>query len=299
MSEALLETTEAKSTARRIVAPPASGIYFDVPMSEYLSWDACSASRLADLRRTAAYCRHRTLTQKAPTPSLILGSAIHCRVLEPEQYSKRFCVRPEGHGNSNAFKEAKAKLLAAGYEVLAQKDFDSVEAIAANIAAHPAASRILSASPEREVSIVWEMTLDDGSTLTCKIRPDALADAARLCTDLKSTLNWKMQAERDAFERSLYGWGYHLSAPFYLDGLATVGRDYENFAFLVVEKSEPNEVAVYDLDAEALEAGRLDYRRLAHVYARCMRSNVWPGHSDRVERIGLPRYAYSLIYEGE
>lgn len=45
------------------------------------------------------------------TKTLDLGTAFHCRVLEPEEFSNRFIVAPEFNRRTSAGKEEKAFLM--------------------------------------------------------------------------------------------------------------------------------------------------------------------------------------------
>jgi hypothetical protein len=59
----------------------------------------------------------------------------------------------------------------------------------------------------------------------------------------------------------------------------------------VQEKTPPYLVAVYELDALAMEAGRARNRRAAEMFRDCTEAGVWPGYSSEVELISLPPWA--------
>lgn len=78
-----------------------------------------------------------------------------------------------------------------------------------------------------------------------------------------------------------------------MDGLAANGIDAPMFPFIVVEKTPPYGVAVYTLDAEAIELGRRIYKRDLATYAWCVQMNSWPCYSPDIQEIKLPRWAFS------
>ena len=45
---------------------------------------------------SGAHYRHYLNQDREPTPALILGSAIHCAVLQPELYGSLYATAPEG-----------------------------------------------------------------------------------------------------------------------------------------------------------------------------------------------------------
>ena len=120
-------------------------------------------------------------------------------------------------------------------------------------------------------------------------RPDALGD--NLIVDLKTA----QDASPEAFARTAANFGYHAQAAYYLDGLRELGECDEDavFLFVVVEKTAPYGVAVYNLDEEALDAGRTVYQRAWQTMRQCRASNNFPGYSAsrNIETLSLPRWA--------
>src|SRR4051812_22205239 len=75
------------------VDPPAYGIYPDVPMSVYSSWDAMRSTSLKKLaEKTPAHFRQEIENPGEPTPALILGDAIHAAALQPDRFDSEFAV---------------------------------------------------------------------------------------------------------------------------------------------------------------------------------------------------------------
>lgn len=277
------------------MSAPDPGIYPGLPMQEYLSWDCASAGRLSDLRHAPAYMREKIVHPDAPTPAQIIGTALHTAILEPEEFDHRYALRPEGHGNSNAFKDAKSRLIAAGFVVLDADDMALCRGASAAVAAHPLVGGLLRLpDAEHEVSIVWDQLTVSGFTVRCKIRPDFLDRETKLVIDLKSTLN----ASKDAFSSQLYNLGYHRSAAFYIDGCRASGIDIDTYLFLAVEKEPPYLVALYQLEQTAIECGRKEVEGLLDLYGRCETKSEWPGLPDGVIPIGLPGWAYDRAMRG-
>ncbi len=70
------------------------------------------------------------------------------------------------------------------------------------------------------------------------------------------------------------------------------------FVFIAVEKTPPYAVALYELDAEAVDLGRALARRDLARYANARDFGVWPGYPDAVQSLSLPKWAtYAEIEE--
>lgn len=106
--------------------------------------------------------------------------------------------------------------------------------------------------------------------------------------DLKTTSN----ASPRAFARSVANFRYQVQHSFYQDVLTAAGFEVNAFVFVAVESSPPYQVAVYILETDAVDLGRRLYQRDLATYRNCLSQDYWPGYSDEVMTLTLPRYAY-------
>lgn len=285
---------------------PEAGRHEDVPEETYHhEWDAMNASRLKWLDRSPYHYRYFVDNPgtQVETPSMKFGTAVHCAVCEPNRFDDIYrldptkpdsdVAYPPGWRNSKAYKVAKSDLLEHGYRVLDQNGFDACRKIRDRLWTEKGHHRdILEAVTGAEVSFA----LDCPRTgLRCKIRTDLLAPGIHV--DLKTAESLSQ------FERSIFNFGYHLSAPFYQDLLAYhYPGDFDAHFFLVVEVAksgdkvvakQPFEFALYQLDEDAMDLGRRKVEKLMDLALKCTESNEWPGMSRDVQYIGLPGYAYT------
>lgn len=275
---------------------PAPGIYDDIPHEDYLRWPAASASRLSDIKRSPAYCRWRIENHQPPTTAMVLGTAIHMAILEPERFEKTYALRPPGDARTKIVKIAKARLEAEGKTVLSPADWEMVRGMAESVSRHEIGTGFVRATGNKiEVSCTWNAVAESGFEVTCKIRPDILDPEIKVIVDIKSCIH----AHPASFPKVIYDMGYHRAAALYLDGIRELGIDCEHYLFLAIEKTPPYEVALYDLEQSAIEAGRDDYRRQLDLYGRCLTKNEWPGYSTDPIRVGLPGWAYTRIRNQE
>jgi hypothetical protein len=230
------------------------------------------------------------------TPAMMIGTAIHAAVLEPDKFAADYVVLPDDRPRRptsiqlNAKKPSDETLAAidwwdrfteanTGRVVITGEDYAACQAIAAQVRTHPAA-RALFRDGKAEQSAFW---IDPETKVLCKARPDWMMPGAIL--DVKSTEN----ASLSAFQRSVVSWRYHVQAAWYLDGLAqATGERVEAFIFCCFEKKPPYAAAFYYADADMIELGRREYRQALRVYADCLSADKWPGYTNEILPISLP-----------
>ncbi|EMA4113984.1 PD-(D/E)XK nuclease-like domain-containing protein, partial [Escherichia coli] len=89
------------------------GIYYGVSNENYHAGPGVSKSQLDDIADTPALYlwRKNAPVDTTKTKTLDLGTAFHCRVLEPEEFSNRFIVAPEFNRRTTAGKEEEKAFL--------------------------------------------------------------------------------------------------------------------------------------------------------------------------------------------
>ena len=261
------------------------GIYRDLPAATYHAIDAASNSRLTLLKRSPAHMKAAIDCPEESTPAQIVGEACHLCILEPERFVSRYAVAPECDRRT---KEGKATWQAFldscnGKSPLSAADYEKCERMHDAVWSNPAARELLEfCRKEFEVSAIWT---DEATGVLCKARADGLC-SSRTFIDLKTTTD----ASEEAFERSIFNYGYYRQGAHYLDGFKR-----EHFAFIAVEKDPPYANAVYQLESEVIDKGRAELERLLAIYAECERTGIYPGYESGVRYIGVPVWAATRI----
>lgn len=257
-----------------------------VTNAQYHADPAVSKSHLDIVAKSPRHYWHRFLDPNRvipePTPAMVLGSAVHTRVLEPHRYDIEYAVAPQVNRATKAGKEAWAEFVEqAGRKTVLTAEQDELAAAVANaVWNHPAASLVLSKPGLVEQTYSW---VDEATGEKCKCRPDWHSDCRRLLVDLKTTED----ASPAGFARSIYKFRYHVQANWYQRPFA----EAEQFVFIAVEKSPPYLVGVYVATPEMVAAGgRTADRDLARL-AECRAADEWPGYSDEIVPIDLPRWS--------
>lgn len=226
----------------------------------------------------------------ASRPGLLSTSGTRAKLLE--------ILRTEGRNDLVLWSEALEEWNRNNGHMtpLSDAEWEHLHAVAAAVHSHPAASALLtSARGVAERSVYWR----EGRIL-CRCRPDWWRDDGVL-VDLKTTAD----ASPEAFARSVAKYRYHVQAAYYLDGCRKAIKQAgingvkppKAFVFIAVEKTPPYNVGVYRLNSEAEELGREEYKRDLVSYARCHQSKAWPGYSENIESLSLPRWYFSARNE--
>ncbi|AKF14406.1 exonuclease VIII [Mycobacterium phage Phayonce] len=140
--------------------------------------------------------------------------------------------------------------------------------------------------------------------------PEGVAEVALYHTDpetgvrLRSRCDWiETDGDIDDYKTSttanpaemrtkFYKLGYYMQAAWYMDLAVAVGAsENPRFRFVVQEKEPPYVVTVVEYDEESIEQGRRANRQAIRLYADCLERGEWPGYSDSVVTISLPKYA--------
>lgn len=176
-------------------------------------------------------------------------------------------------------------------DILEPEQWDQLHSMREAVMAHPAARALMLKPGKAEQSVYW---IDKETGELCRCRPDKWTEDG-IIVDLKSTED----ASLEGFGKSIANWRYHVQAPFYMDGVAAVGRPARAFVFIAVEKTacvvegQAKGVGVYILDENSNALGRAEYRADLAKYAECKAANAWPCYGDKIQTIGVPQWQFT------
>lgn len=275
------------------------GIYTadELPIDDYhADPDSVSQSDLKLLDRSPAHLKAKRdgLTDSKPTAGQFIGSAIHAASLEPDEFDRQYVVAPE------KFKARNAAGLKAWKEeqdpsqtIIMAYEYTKIARMRDKLHAHPWVGPRLRAA-QCEVSC---FATDPETGVTVRVRFDMITDGGMIL-DLKKT----QDARDDAVSRAIANYGYYIQNALYVDAPGWLGDDYrpEGFAFVFIEEEAPHGIAVRFLEAEDVERGRQECRRLLNKYAECLAADEWPGYDDEPGYIGMPGWArYQIDNRGD
>lgn len=242
---------------------------------------ATSHSMLETFRRSPAlydalYVSKR-LAKPEPTPSMMLGSAVHCLALEPDKWPLEYAVAPKVDRRTKDGKLAWECfcLEAEGKAVIDQDTACKVDRIASSLGRSEIFASLMD-MPGRVIEEAAYWT-DDATELALKMKPDLYCPAGAtdfaLCVDLKTASD----PSPDAFARQAANLGYHRQAAFYLDGCRHVCDDDTpvKFLFIVVGNDEPYDVWPYLMGEEWIDVGNVENWQALARLKQCFETGVW------------------------
>jgi hypothetical protein len=256
-----------------------TGIAYGLPFEEYRKAEGINCSGLKRILQSPLHYKSELEQQREETKSMMIGTAVHCAILEPHLFESQYGFMPEGlDKRTKEGKSAFAELEQSGKIILSYEDYREVCRIAISVQDHDTAGKLFS-SGHPEVSVFAEI-----DNIKAKVRMDWLRN---IIVDLKTTDD----ASPEGFARSIAKFSYDMQAAWYLDCANAAGIDVNTFLFVAVEKSAPYAIGIYELDHESIEIGRAKCRKALNLYRYCKENNDWFGYSPDIITLSLPRWA--------
>ena len=146
---------------------------------------------------------------------------------------------------------------------------------------------LITNAEHKEASIFWT---DPTTDILLKGRLDVIVNK-NVIVDLKTATC----ASKEFFHRKIHDFGYHRQAAMYIDGLSKISKIDANeiaFIFAVVEKKPPYLHSYFQIDDNAINEGRKEYKNHLMKYKSCLAKDEWPGYSTKIEPISIPYWAF-------
>lgn len=267
--------------------PPsrALGVVHGMSFNDYRAVEALSQSGARKILRSPLHYKIDRDQPSEPTAAMRFGSAVHCGVLEPDDFDARVCCAPKVDRRTTVGKAEWADFLALsnGKAVLDADEYARARGCVEAVRAHPSAKRLLE-NAQTEVSIFWT---DQHFKVPCKARLDA-RNPQRIIVDLKTT----QDASPEAFAKSIANFGYTLQAAHYFSGAEHVlDETPQAFVIIAVESEPPHAVACYQMPSNGILAGAHQMDIALERYARALETGTFCGYPETIESIRLPRWA--------
>ena len=268
-----------------------SGIVIETNAEYHGYREAISKSRLANMSVCPAYFKWCEDNPQEPSEDMVLGSAFHKIVLEPETFDDEFAVMPRVDGGTKLGKLTLAEFAeyCKGKTLIKENQYDTICGMRDSIMSNPYARKLINGNIEQSMYFT-----DDLTKVECKCRPDVWRKVADrvVITDLKSA---KSVMPND-FMRDCVKYHYDLQTAMYREGASKVlGVPKENidFVFIAVEKKPPYLLNIMQADTYVIQKGEADFREFIGTYAECKEKNVWYGLNGAngiINTLSLPEY---------
>jgi hypothetical protein len=221
-----------------------------------------------------------------PTPAMILGTATHRMILEPERAGD-LAVWGEGEGENvrrgkvwDSFQATHADKL-----IVTKAERDAMVGMAVAARKYAPIYKYAAAKGKTEVVMVWR---DPASGRLFKGRADKLCKPGHAIFDLKTTRG----CQKYKFGAQAYQLGYHIKMAMYWSGYQAITGEDPKLILGAIESKAPHESAVYRVTTDVILQGLEDLGALLTKLAACEESGCWPAAEPEEIELSLPSYAY-------
>lgn len=258
---------------------------------EYHASEGVSKSFLWAMETQTPYLARNEV--RVDKPQFAFGTVAHVAILEPERLEQAVVRGPKDRVKRNEWKAAEDFAAYQGAILLTEGDYDMALRIRDLAAEIPELALMRDVDDNGQGPMVETSCyhVDEETGLTVRCRPDMFSPRHKLIVDVKNMAD----ASPEGWERDTGKFGYHMQDAVYSDVWGNgSGYDLEGFWFVVFEKSNPPQVALYELTPEAVAEGHARYRRALARTKECMDAGVWPSYPSGIQRTGLRRFDYKL-----
>lgn len=264
------------------------GFALKIPAAEYHALPDVSISRLKEISRSPKHYRHRLMFPRTTQP-MVLGTAAHCAVLEPELFSMTYAAwtrkttagksAPRSGVHWEEFQAANQ-----GMTLVTDAEYALAVAMSTAVRGDPAAMKYLRAG---NAEVTMRAMLHGRM---CRGRVDWLNETDRpVLVGLKTARN----PEPYAFAAAAYKLKYYWHWAMYHDLYVELTGNRPLVKEIVIESAPPHDVVVFDVDDDSIEQGRDEYTQALAKLAYCEEHDEWLGIAGGSEMaFALPSYAY-------
>lgn len=246
------------------------------PAADYHAANGLSKSGMVKLLKSPAhYKAYLNEAKKEPTKAMQIGTAAHTAILEPDLYPATVAVRPEGIDGRT--KEGKAWASEnEGKILLTQDEQSDIQGMARAVRSHPIYKLEIEGRKGRVEESIFE-ELENG--VVVKARPDLWVE--NTVFDLKTTED----SSEAAFTKTCANLMYYLQAAHYME-MAQVNR----FVFIVVERTAPYAVNVFELDQPWIDQGKILREKAISTLHECQVLDQWPAYTQNLKSLAMPKW---------
>ena len=262
-----------------------SGFYEGMDFDGYAGIDALNGSRLLAMRRSPMYYKWALDNPQPPTPAMILGTATHRMILEPDRVND-FAVWGEKEEEKvrrgkvwDEFHAAHADRM-----IITVAERDAMVGMTVGARKNLPIMKYASMKGKCEVSMFWK---DKTSGRLYKGRVDKILNEGRIIFDLKTTRDCRPYK----FGAQSYQLGYHIKMAMYWSGYMAITGKEPHMRLGAIESKAPHESAVYRVTKDVIVQGLEEWQELERTLTECEKNDDWPPAEQEETDLLLPAWA--------
>lgn len=255
---------------------------------EYRQAPAIAQSDLKLILKSPLHYIHRDKLHGQETPAMRLGSAFHSAVLEPMKFKQDYLQLPSTMPNGEPINRRKKADKAYLEEIalanpdkiaLTEDEMDTLTGMLNSLLDNPIANSLFKGGIS-EISKFWK-----NGNWECKGRCDYFQESHDLGKNILVELKTALDASPHGFAREVLNRGYDFQASWYREGFQA-----ERVIFVVVEKTFPYAIGVYDM-AEWLPHGDKQIALAFDKLEKLEENNgISYGYTETLEMLQVPSW---------
>jgi hypothetical protein len=281
--------TVTKWNGKPITKP---GFYSGVPLETYHSKGICGGPAVSSTNLRTCWLRspaHMFVTwaenpdaeQRAPSRSMVLGSAAHHLLLGEDNFKTKYIAQPATyrdkvtakdkpwHNGADYCKAWNEKWLTGGRVPVTMTELKTIVAMSKSLALDP----LVNDGLLRGAVECSGFALDQETGLWIKIRPDVIPASAADYVDLKTI----HEVTTPALQSAIRSYGYHQQGALIWEVCDQLELPFETFVLMCIETAAPYCARAVPLTEDDLARGRLQNRAMLRKIATCLTQGHWPG----------------------
>lgn len=212
-------------------------------MTTETNYRAAPGLNASFLKQVLTYSYWKAIIPTEPTPAMLLGTAAHHAILEPDVFTDQYRVFT-GDKRTKVGKQEWADLEATGKSILPGRDYNRCQEMNIAVMGHLECQRVLMGS-DKEISLYFD---HPEFGMPCKAQIDIYGN--NTLVDLKTT------ADINQAQRKFFDLHYDLQLHWYYMACLANGMAVDSVQVMFVETSAPYRVALFDVPQAVLDNGR-------------------------------------------
>ena len=266
-------------------------IFESMPIREYHAHNSLSSSKIKHLIKSPRNYWNEYLNpvkletadedEEKLRKKFKMGQATHVLTLEPHLFDSEYFGLPKLDRRTKDGKAQYEQLISEneGKVELKEEEYLKIEGMS-NAVKQTKLFHHMKTEGKFECSFFW---VDPDTGLQVKSRPDW--HDGRMYIDLKTTTSLSR------FAKSIFEFKYHVQAAIAREAFRHLyKKEYDYFAYLVVEDKEPYLTDYFVLDLACLDRGEHEYREALKTFKECSTRNVWPKLEESFKMVYLPSW---------
>ena len=256
-----------------------------MPFEIYLAEEGTSGSSLLHLRRSPMSYKWELEHPSPPSPAMILGTATHRLILEPERVGD-FAIWGEVEDQKVKRGSVWEAFSAAHFDkmIVTKKERDDMVGMATGARKNLPIRKYADGKGRTEVSMFWT---DPGSGRRFKGRVDKILDSGDVVFDLKTCRDCHPRM----FGAQSYKLGYHIKMAMYWLGYKQITGNEPKMRIGAIDSNPPYESATYRVTKDVILQGFEELDELLKILDECEETDTWPAQYAEETDLMIPAWA--------